>query len=482
MNRFLTLLASLIPFGRRADTLALTVQSPRSASLSAGGVANPQSRIGMMGYDAGASALPTPAYRLSVADQDTLYEDNGYARRLVDEVVDDALRKGWRVLVGEGEGEEDAKLRALDEQLHLKARIEEAAKAGRRYGTAYLLMVFDEQTNGIKEGKAALQLERAPKQVKAIRNLVLLDPEECIPVLWDTDPRSPTYREPLVYHVMPSGEAGMTGGGYVHASRLLIFRGHRLSPKRRALNHYRDLSVLQPAWQQIANLTQADSALATNLQDASMGVLKVAGKAELELGDQWAYTEGRLAEIAVSRSRARLLVLDEGEDYSVVAHPQSGLSDQHTRLREGLSAVSGIPQTRYFGLAPGGLNADGESQASSWREQIASYQQGDLLPELERYYTYQQQALGRPEAHDWSIQFLPLDEPTSAQAAAVYKLNAEADALYFDRGVIAANELRRARFARRPSALVVEEELPEDGEGDEEQRGMVEEIAARRSS
>lgn len=414
--------------------------------ISAGGILNRQSGLGTWGLDPGASTAPAPAYRLTVYDQDILYENNGYARRIVDEVVDDATRKGWRVLY-EGQDEGDEELRALDEQLGTKAKIIEAAKAGRRYGTAFLMMIFDEAPNAVGPGGySRISLAEPPRRIRSIRNLVILDPDECVPIEWDTNPRSKGYRMPLRYQVAPSDVGDGLGDATVHASRLLVFRGYRLTPRRRRENMDLDLSVLQPAWAQLSNLTQADSALANHLQDASVGVIKIAGKAALDLSDQWTLVDQRAAELARAKSRVGVLILDEGEEYSTVAHSVSGLHEQHDRIKEGLSAVSGIPLTKMYGMAPGGLNADGESQAANWRETVAAFQQDDLAPELERFYTYQMQALGRSPDADWRIDFLPLDEPTEQQRADQRKTYAEIDAAYTQMGVYTADEVRAQRF------------------------------------
>ena len=448
MTPFAPILAFLSALAVRLRPARRDALSPSEAlqPIGAGGVANRQSGLGVWGMDPGATTAPAPAYRLNVYDQDILYEDNGYARRIVDEVVDDATRKGWRVLY-EGQDEGDEELRALDEQLGAKAKIIEGAKAGRRYGTAFVMMVFDEAPNAVVNGGySRVSLAEPPRRIKAIRNLVILDPDECVPIEWDTNPRSKGYRMPLRYQVAPSDVGDGLGDATVHASRLLIFRGYRLTPRRRRENMDLDLSVLQPAWAQLSNLTQADSALATHLQDASVGVLKIAGKAALDLSDQWTLVDQRAAELARAKSRVGILILDEGEEYATVAHNVSGMHEQHDRIKEGLSAVSGIPLTKMYGLAPGGLNADGESQAANWRETVSAFQQDDLAPELERYYTYQMQALGRDPSADWRIDFLPLDEPTEQQRAEQRKTYADIDAAYTQMGVYTADEIRAQRF------------------------------------
>lgn len=452
----------------RAEDLPATphgAQTPtpeaRRDVRGSGGVYNPLSGLGMYGVDSGASALPAPSVRLDRADQDTLYEDSGYARRIVDEIVDHALRSGWSVVTRGDDTALSDVLAAEDKRLGLKAAIADAAKAGRRYGSAYLLMTFDEQPNATDGERAIVDLARPPRQVRRVCSLVQLDPDECTPIEWDDDPRSPTYQQPSVYQVTTSTTGTQLVGVLVHTSRLLEFVGHRLSARRRRDNHDRHLSVLQPAWPQIANLTQGDSALATHMQDASLGVLKVSGKAALDMGDQRELVQLYCEDLAASRSRVGVLVLDENEEYLTVGHSVAGLDAQHDRLAEGLSAVTGMPQTLLHGQAPAGLNSDGDSQAGNWRDQVGSYRDDDIAPQLERYYGYQMQALGAPST-EWALAWGPLNEPSEADRAAVYQVQSGADVAYMNAGVLTAEEVRAARFAAKPGPIVVQPTPPAD--------------------
>lgn len=414
--------------------------------------------------DKAAASRPTPGHRLTYGELDILYEEHGYARRLVDELPHDATRRGWCVMAGEDEDEE---LRALDEQLGLRTKTRRAASLGRLHGGYYLLMVLAEGPNSA----AGVQLAFPPRTPQRILNLVPLEPHECQPYYWEGDARNPRYGEPAVYMVSPTTQTdGQMAGVLVHASRILYFPGLPLSRRRRLENNGHDLSVLQPLWEKVAQLDSADGNLSGFLHENNVSYVKIAGMAKLSLSDQAELTELRLAEASRTRSAIKTVFLDEHDDFGVVSRTAAGLPDVHDRLKEAVTGASGMPLTRFFGQAPGGLNADGDSQASSWREQIAAYQQDTLAPILEQYYTLQYACRGADPGDDWTIHFYPLDEPTEEQRAAVYKATAEADALYLDRGVVTAEELRGARFARRPAPLVVEDELPDDGEGDEDDR------------
>jgi uncharacterized protein len=447
MNNFITILATLFGFARR-DAQGVSVASlTRVDATAPSGVGNLTSNLGISGLDSGAGARPLPGIPFSDQEIDDLYEFNGFCGAVVDDLVDDATRKGWKVKVGDKETDLSRQLASEDEQLGLKAEIGDAAKAGRKYGSAYLMMVFEEAPNGLDgAGRPIVDLRRAPKQVHKVVNLVQFDPEECTPWAWDTDARSRNFRMPSHYLITPASEGQSLSGLVVHADRLLYFCGKRLSKRRRAYNNNRDLSIVQQTWAQISNITQADSSIVQHLQESSLSWLKIAGKAQKELGDQALLTDLRTKELAVGKARARTLILDAHEEFGTISTSVAGMGEQHDRLKESLSAVTGEPLTRMFGQAPGGLNADGESQAGSWRERVASYQQDDLGPQLERYYTYQMQALGVAEDVDWKLTFNPLDEPTEAQTAEQRAKVAETDERYISLGVYTAEEVRTQRF------------------------------------
>lgn len=442
IQQFFTMLSALLTFRRHDGAIAA---SPNPQSPSA--VGNQQSLLGMLGFDAGAGAMPMSGLRFSDHMLDELYEHNALAAAVVDDLVDDATRKAWKITVGNKDAELTRRVAIEDERLALKRTITDSGKAGRRYGSAYLMMVFEEAPNSLGlDNRMRVDLSKPPKRVSKVVNLVELDPEECTPVLWDTDAKSKTFRQPLVYMVSPSSEGGALSGLLIHTSRLLYFCGKRLSPRRRAHNNYRDKSVIEQAWAQISNLTQADSAIVQHLQESSLSWIKMAGKANKALSDQALITELRTKELALAKARSRVLILDEHEDFGTVATSIAGIGEQHDRLKESYSAATGEPLTRLFGQAPGGLNADGESQASSWRERVSSYQQDDLLPQLERYYTYMMQALGVDESVDWKIAFNALDEPTEQQRAEQRVRVSEMDERYITLGVYTAEEVRAQRF------------------------------------
>jgi phage-related protein (TIGR01555 family) len=442
--------STALPWGKRTDALI-----------------NLLSGQGDPTRDKAAASRPTPGHRLTYGELDILYEEHGYARRLVDELPHDATRRGWCVMADEDEDEE---LRAEDEQLGLRTKVRRASSLGRLYGGFYILMVLDEGPNSA----AGVQLAFPARTPRAILNLVPLEPHECQPLYWEGDPRNKRYGEPAVYLVSPTTQTdGQMAGVHIHASRILYFPGLPLARRRRLENNGHDLSVLQPLWEKVAQLDSADGNLSGFLHENNVSYVKIAGMAALSLSEQAELTELRLAEASRTRSAIKTVFMDEHDDFGVVSRTAAGLPDVHDRLKEAVSGAGGMPLTRMFGQAPGGLNADGDSQASSWREQIAAYQQDTLAPILEQYYTLQYACRGADPGADWSIHFYPLDEPTEEQRATVYKTTAEADALYFDRGVVTADELRGARFARRPAPLVVEGELPEDGEGDEAERQLI---------
>lgn len=431
---------------RRTDAMpaqgALVVRQDQYGN--AGGITNLLTGSGLPSLDSGAAAMPTPGYRLSYWDCDVLYEENGYAQRIVDELPKDATRRGWEVTC---DGEPAREVIARDEELGLRQALCQAGKTSRQYGAAWILLIFDEEPNAQNSaGQKLIERRLAPRAVKGIKCLHVLDPTEVTPMTWDGDIESPRFRKPLTYLVQPTSSGTSAVPDYqVHHSRLLYMGGVELCARRRSYNNDHDLTVLQAAWPSIAQVTQADQSISGFLNKLSIFVIKIAGLAAKAAGVQREITQLRMEDANLSMRSTGALFLDEGDEASVLASASAGIGDLHDRSKEAMSATSGMPLTRLFGEAPGGLSTDGASQAAAWREQIGAFQQDKLMPVLERYYSYLLPTLYSTMPEDWKITFNPLDEPTDAELAEADKARADLDAIYLQNGVLRPEEARRLR-------------------------------------
>jgi phage-related protein (TIGR01555 family) len=147
-----------------------------------------------------------------------------------------------------------------------------------------------------------------------------------------------------------------------------------------------------------------------------------------------------------------------------------------------LSADTGYPITRLFGVSPGGMNATGESDMRNYYDSVRSIQSTDLEPILLYLLRIISRWKNIPEPY---IKFLPLQTMNDKEQADLDKLNADKEKVeaesykvYVDMGVLEPYEVRFLKFGNTLNDIPVPRglELPPvetdpEGEVNEEKTG-----------
>lgn len=400
--------------------------------------------------DKGRSAEIAPSEPLDDTALEDLYRNNAYAGVIVDELVQEATRKGWTV-------QSDTPVAGLDQRdlmsdwdddWELRDKVAWAATLGRLLGGAVLMLV-------VNDGRQPSD-PFDPERPYTLLNLVVLDRREVFVQDWETDITNRNFGRPKSWRIQPSVNGvvqGMDAVNVVDDSRMVYFPGRRVSRRVRVNQRGFDDSVLRRALDAVRNKTSNDQARATIIQDFKTDVLKTKNLDGIGTADaQLDYFSDRMEVLARGRSNVNLILLDEGEEFQKTTTSVAGLADLDSASTEELTTAARMPRTRFTGEAPGGLNTDGESQTKNWSSQVASYQTDILRPQLTRLYRVILGATNGPTDGKipprWSIVFNALEEPTEHQQAALRKTTAETDALYLDRGVIDPAQVAEGRFGR----------------------------------
>jgi phage-related protein (TIGR01555 family) len=143
-----------------------------------------------------------------------------------------------------------------------------------------------------------------------------------------------------------------------------------------------------------------------------------------------------------------------------------------------LSADTGYPITRLFGVSPGGMNATGESDMRNYYDNVRSVQSTDLKPVLLYILRIISEWQKIPEPY---ITFLPLQTMNEKEQAELEKEKVDKDKIeadtyktYIDMGVLEPYEVRFLKFGNTLDDIPVPKELelptiepippePEDG-------------------
>lgn len=316
------------------------------------------------------------------------------------------------------------------------------------------------------------------------------------------DPRSPRYGEPRIYALrsftvppaqVAPGElrapvrAPMLPTLWIHESRLLIFPGQTTSREQRVRNQGWGDSVFTRVDRVLADFDMSWSGVANLLQDWAQGVFKMKGLASL-LASGDAKKQGVIAQrslaLHMSRSIARVLMLDSEEEFSRETTSLAGLSEVLQQFSLRLAAAADMPVTLLMGQAPSGLNATGASDVRFFYDRIAAKQRERLLPHVRRLDRLVMLSKDGPtrgqEPQKWAVVGRPLWQLTSLEEATLRKTQADTDAIYLAQGVVTPEEITASRFGgaawsaetvidfegRAAMAAIEEPEAPEPGADD----------------
>lgn len=376
-----------------------------------------------------------------------IYRSDGMGRRVVDLIVDDAIRE-WI------EGGEE--LLAELARVKAKQEITDAAKWARLYGGAVIVALVDDG-----------QDFDAPVNMGAVRQVKQLRVYDRHRVSWTTadlerDAMQTHFGEPNFYTVQP-----LDGTPYrVHRSRLWVFDGMPLPITERQRNEGWGDSALGPVYESLSNYSQVMGASANIVRDFIQVVLGVRGLQDMFIRGEEKMIAARANSIDLTRSVANTIFIDaEGETYEKRASSVAGLADLWDRFALHISGVTGIPATKLMGRSPNGLNATGESDIRQWYDVVQAYRRDEIEPALQwlvGLIDAQSEWTDRPESMDW--QWPPLHQPTEAEWADVKLKTAQADAIYIDRGAAEPEYLYHLRYGQgefRPDAQYTQQGLEE---------------------
>jgi phage-related protein (TIGR01555 family) len=407
---------------------------------------NPFSGIGG-GGDKGAAARPNVYWMpFSPAERHVQFRRSGLTKQICSIYPKHAHRKGHKIEVAKGA--DASRLKRIEREarrLLVDSKFQEGGTIANRDGTYLLMGVFDEDPNWIDPatGRPEIRLDLPPTRIRKVVQLQGFERDYLSVHSWDNDLRSQTYGEPLVWNCMRVLGGPMLA---VHTSRLLWFRGSKLSLADLFQNAGFDDSMADLIWDELRNKLQIGQVGATIAQELSTVVLKVGGKAGNVTEDMTTTFYGRMQAWAMSRAVGNVGIIGAEDSVQQVGSMVTGFKELSDEAWTALAACIPCPQTVLKGEPPGsGLNSDGESQRENWHSDVRSYQISNEEPRLLKFYSWLWEADGS-EPKEWGIRWNPLDQPTERVQAETLKLIAEADAIWLDKGVVTPATVAMSHF------------------------------------
>lgn len=417
------------------------------------GWASALSGIGNASFDKRMShgfKAPTISYQ----DLIEMWRGDDLAARAVEGPPGDAFRQGYEIVIGD-ESKYDKLKEDLEDKLvdlDVDSIIERAFAMERALGGAAVLIGADD---GL-DLKNPLKLDR----VNGIDWLTLLEPLEISPARYYEDPRNAKYGEPEYYQLntyqMPGtglspteGRAAPPNQMLIHESRLIIFRGIRVSRYQiaaRDVHEYWGDSILVRLAEILRDFNIAWHSAGIIVTDFSQAVYSIEGLMQMVSKSPQKVAD-RMRAIEMARSTARAVIIDTKEKFDRQSTSVSGLPDLLHQLSLRLAAAIDMPLSLLMGQAPKGLGADSEGDLRLYYDKIRSFQRRKVGPVLKLIASMLMKSMrerGAPKK--WSIRFNPLWQLTDAEIAEARLTQARSDSLYIKMGSVTPDEVRKSRF------------------------------------
>lgn len=394
------------------------------------------------------STIAVPNGMLLDYELEVIYADDGIGAKIVDLIVEDMFKQGWRLVFdNSGDNKYRKEYDELFKTVNLVTNLIHGMKWCRLYGGGLILL-------GMFDGRS-LDQPLNPKKIKWWENMKIV-PRCNIPYdfQWYTDPRSKNYgdveRYPVNFFI---GNQFQTVN--IHSSRVIPLHGIQVPYCNESFipaeYRYWGFSVLQRVVDSLKNAGSSFSSLAQLLQEVSVGKYKFKELANIVSSVDGVKTlQRRIQAMDVMKSAFHSIVMDNEEDFVRDNVSFSGIADIMYQFFMLICASSGYPMTKLFGISPGGLNSTGESDTYNYYDAVQSKQEQELRPILERILSIVSEWKGIPKPE---IVFEPIEQMSSKEEAEIEEKKANAKRAtmetykgYFDMGILDENEIRDIEF------------------------------------
>lgn len=352
----------------------------------------------------------------------------------------DAVRHGFAVRI-EGQADQDSPdlkaIGAANKKFGIMRNMREYVHMGRVFGIRIAIFKVEStdpnyytkpfNPDGVKPG--------------TYRGIAQVDPYWCAPeldALAAADPASIHFYEPTYWQI---------NGKRYHRSHLAIYRTGDLPDILKPMYLYGGVPVPQRIMERVygaeRTANEAPELVMTKRLDVQKTDLASA------IANQAAFGQ-HLANFIAIRDNFGIKVIDRDDEMTRLDTTLTDL-DSLTETQYALACAAGeAPVTKIMGTSPGGMNATGEYDESSYHETLESIQTDDLQPLLERHLLLVcRSELGKNL--ELQIDWAPLDAPTAKEYAEINKLKAETDAVYVTNGILDPDESRN-RLATDPNS------------------------------
>lgn len=400
-----------------------------------------------LGGVAGKRAADTYVFsQLAPNELMAMYRSDWMARKAVDIIAED-MTKEWRTWALKPN-----QITALDRAevaLGLRKKVREAVRWGRMLGGGALI---------ISDGRDSERPITVEGMQKGGIKFIVAVPKTMLDqgdsnISWD--PQSDHFGQPEFYRLQVNGQVDdrgkaarrMLGQTKIHHSRVIRFLGNPYPDPMNASDPWSD-SILQGVWEAVRDAGLALQSSAQLVEEAKIDVMQMENLESHLASDQ---SNDRLMErmrlFKLGKSTFNLALMGGKEQFDSKTVNFGSLDKVLNIFLQVVSGATDIPATRFLSQSPAGMNATGESDLRNYSSNVRSKQEdmeGDLMF-LDRLLL--KHALGS-EPKTWFYEWNNIWQMSPKEAAEVNKINAEADQILINAGVIPTLAMEKAIVAR----------------------------------
>lgn len=358
------------------------------------------------------------------------YTGNWLARQIIQAPVDDGLRE-WRTF----NCEEAPEIAREEKRIGLVNEYKKAQYWARLYGGAIILLITDQPLD------QPLDVRKIKKG--SLKRLVVLD-------RWDITGQTINYTNPIEEdYLLPTHYTLYGGGTPIHSSHIIRIEGEELPRRIKALNEGWGDSVLRKVIDDLKDTVATKEGIATLVHEANIDVVNRKGLSEELAAGEESKILRRYSLAAQTKSIVNMLLLDGAEEEQYQRNELSfgGLGDILDKFMIWIAGAAEIPVTRLFGQSAQGLNATGEGDQKNYYDAVASMQESQFRPDLERLDEVLVRSAVGEMPKECEFDWAPLYQESGVELAQQELARAQADDMRLQSGV-----LKRSHVASRLQA------------------------------
>ena len=310
-----------------------------------------------------------------------MYRESWLTKRIIDTPSEDMTR-AWYRLSAVREPEEIHALRRLEARHSVKQELTNALRWARLYGGSLALMVIRGE-----EDRLDRPLEQDLLLPDCFQGLLVLDRAQGIEpspeLVSDLD--DPDFGLPASYTVNLDTEDCRSVT--LHHSRVLRFVGRELPRTETVRENFWGASEMEHIYEELLKRSAASANIAQLLFQANVTTLKMADFGDLLASGTEEQKRNVISAMQMEnrfRTSFGVQLLSKDDAYENHAYSFAGLSEIYEQFMMDMAGAAEIPATKLFGRSPQGMNATGESDLRNYYDMIASLQERQLRPALEK--------------------------------------------------------------------------------------------------